>query len=158
MNNEKTLNNDSKQYIIFDLEEEEYGINIQEIESISKIQSITRVPKAVQYIKGVINVRGDIIPVMSLRLKLGFGEDVFTGTSRTIIIKNEEDSLAIIVDKVKEVVEIDAKNIESPQEINTRVGADFVKGIGKINNRIVTLININRLIENLQEEINVTLG
>ncbi|OGO88280.1 MAG: hypothetical protein A2Y24_08870 [Clostridiales bacterium GWE2_32_10] len=154
MKNEKNLNsNDIKQYIIFDLEEEEYAISIEEIESINRIQSITRVPKSPYYINGVINVRGDIIPVMSLRKKLDFYEDVFTNSTRIIIIKKQDASIAIIVDKVKEVIGLDSKNIESFQETNSKMGADFIKGVGKINNRIVTIINIGKLIENIEDEL-----
>ena len=154
MKNEKNLNSsDIKQYIIFDLEEEEYAISIEEIESINRIQSITRVPKSPYYINGVINVRGDIIPVMSLRKKLDFYEDVFTNNTRIIIIKKQDASIAIIVDKVKEVVGLDSKNIESVQETNSKMGADFIKGVGKINNRIVTIINIGKLIENIEDEL-----
>ncbi|HBY20229.1 MAG TPA: chemotaxis protein CheW [Clostridiales bacterium] len=142
-----------KQYIIFDLEEEEYAISIEEIESINRIQSITRVPKSPYYINGVINVRGDIIPVMSLRKKLDFYEDVFTNSTRIIIIKKQDASIAIIVDKVKEVIGLDSKNIESFQETNSKMGADFIKGVGKINNRIVTIINIGKLIENIEDEL-----
>ncbi|HCC08291.1 MAG TPA: chemotaxis protein CheW [Clostridiales bacterium] len=154
MNNQKDLNSSEvKQYITFDLEEEEYGINIEEIESINRIQGITRVPKAPAYINGVINVRGDIIPVMSLRKKLNFEDDAFTNNSRIIIIKKQDASIAIIVDKVKEVVGLDGKNIETVQELNTKIGIDFIKGVGKIDNRIVTIININKLIENIEEEL-----
>lgn len=158
MKDEKALNiGDVRQYIIFDIQEEEYAINIEEIESINRIQKITRVPKSPHYINGVINVRGDIIPVMSLRKKLNFPEDNFTNSSRIIIIKKQDESIAIIVDKVKEVIGLDAKNIESPQESNAKIGMDFIKGVGKIDNRIVTVININKLIENIEEELIGTL-
>ncbi|HAN10588.1 MAG TPA: chemotaxis protein CheW [Clostridiales bacterium] len=158
MNNEKVINaSEVKQYIIFNLAEEEYGINIEEIESINRIQGITRVPKAPTYINGVINVRGDIIPVMSLRKKLNFEEDTFTNSSRIIIIKKQDASIAIIVDKVKEVVGLDSKSVESVQESNTKIGIDYIKGVGKIGNRIVTIINISKLIENIEEELIVGL-
>lgn len=152
MKDEKSVN-ESKQYIVFDIEEEEYAINIEEIESINRIQSITRVPKSADYVEGVINVRGDIIPVMSLRKKLNFSPDVFSNSSRIIIMKKQDSIIAMIVDKVREVIGIDSNNIESPQEVNAKVGIDFIKGVGKIENRIVTIININKLVENIEEEL-----
>lgn len=150
MSEEKAVstNTDSKQYIIFDLDNEEYGINIEVIESINRMINITRVPKAPNYVNGVINVRGDIIPVMSLRKKLNFSDDEFTNFTRIIILKDKEESIAVLVDKVKEVVEIETNDIDSVQEV--KIGSSFVKGIGKINSRIVTLLNIEKLIESIE--------
>ena len=94
----------SKQYIVVDLGNEQYGIDIQYIDNIVRMQRITRVPKAQNFFKGVINLRGEVIPVMSLRLKFDFEEEEYTNKTRILIIKPDaQASVGIIVDAVKEV-------------------------------------------------------
>ena len=96
---------DSKQYIVVELGNEQYGIDIQYIDNIVRMQRITRVPKAQTFFKGVINLRGEVIPVMSLRLKFDFEEEEVTGKTRILIIKpDSQASVGIIVDAVKEVL------------------------------------------------------
>ena len=90
-----------------------YGIDISYVDNIVRMQKITRVPKAQPYFKGVINLRGEVVPVMSLRLKMGLEDDVFTNTSRIIILKIEQKGvLGIIVDEVKEVVTLGSEEID----------------------------------------------
>lgn len=101
-----------EQYIVVKIGNEQYGINIQYIDNIVRSQKITRVPKTQKYYKGVINLRGEIIPVMSIRLKLGLEDDVFTDKTRIIIVKVENATIGVIVDQVKEVVTLDEENTE----------------------------------------------
>ena len=98
---------DSKQYIVVELGNEQYGIDIQYIDNIVRMQRITRVPKAQHFFKGVINLRGEVIPVMSLRLKFDFEEEEYTNKTRILIVKPDaQASVGIIVDAVKEVLTI----------------------------------------------------
>ena len=97
--------NDAKQYIVVKIGSEQYGIDISYIDNIVRMQKITRVPKIQTYFKGVINLRGEIVPVMSVRKKMNLDDDVITNASRIIILKLEEKgTIGIIVDEVKEVV------------------------------------------------------
>ena len=97
--------NDAKQYIVVKIGSEQYGIDISYIDNIVRMQKITRVPKIQTYFKGVINHRGEIVPVMSVRKKMNLDDDVITNASRIIILKLEEKgTIGIIVDEVKEVV------------------------------------------------------
>ena len=90
-----------------------FTINIKYIDNIVRMQQITRVPKVDPYLKGVINIRGEIVPVMSVRMKMGLDEDVITGKSRIIILKTSEgDLVGIIVDQVNQVLTLDVNNIE----------------------------------------------
>ena len=99
--------NDAKQYIVVKIGSEQYGIDISYIDNIVRMQKITRVPKIQTYFKGVINLRGEIVPVMSVRKKMNLDDDVITNASRIIILKLEEKgTIGIIVDEVKEVVEL----------------------------------------------------
>lgn len=134
---------DGKQYIVVKLDSEQYGIDIQYVDNIVRMQRITRVPKAQEYFKGVINLRGEIIPVMSMRMKFGLGVDEYTNTTRIIIIKLEaQSSVGIIVDEVKEVVTLDEENIEKPAYNETDEKAAYLNGVGKHGDGLISLLNI----------------
>ncbi len=137
----------SKQYVVLNIGKEEYGIDIQKVQIIEKISAITRVPKAPIFIKGVINQRGEIKPIMSLRIKFGLPEIEYTDDTRIIIVKLEEDFIGIIVDSVKEVLPFSNENIESVQNITSGPGSEYVLGVGKVNERIVTLLDLEKLID-----------
>ena len=101
----ETVENIRKQYIVVKIGNEQYGIDISYVDNIVRMQKITRVPRVQNFFKGIINLRGEIVPVMSLRIRMELEEDVFTNASRIIILKIEQQSaLGIIVDEVKEVV------------------------------------------------------
>ena len=104
--NDKEVTNDVvKQYIVVSLGDEFFGIDIMNIDNIVRMQRITRVPKSLDYFKGVINLRGEVVPVMSLRRKMGLEDDVITNASRIIIVKIEgQYSVGILVDSVKEAI------------------------------------------------------
>lgn len=136
-----------KKYLIFKLGNEEYGIDIHKIITIIKHEmSIARVPKTPSYLKGVFNLRGEIIPVMSLRLKFGLPEDVFDEETRIIIIKLDEISVGLIVDSVSEVLELVEDATESIANIAGKLSLDYISGIGKMNGRIITLLNLENLV------------
>lgn len=144
---------DSKQYITIVLDKELYGIEIKYIHNIIIMQSITRVPKSQSYFKGVINLRGEVIPVMSLRQKFGMSEDDITDISRIIIIKPDVQAapVGIIVDEVKEVITLDKSEVENINYDENDTKATFNAGIGKIGQDLVTLLNIPGIIR--EEEI-----
>ena len=93
----ETVENIRKQYIVVKIGNEQYGIDISYVDNIVRMQKITRVPKAQPYFKGVINLRGEVVPVMSLRLKMGLEDDVFTNTSRIIILKIEQKGVLSLI-------------------------------------------------------------
>lgn len=138
---------DTTQYIVIKLGVEQYGIDIRYVDNIVRMQHITRVPKVQKYLKGVINLRGEVIPVMSLRLKMGFEEDEYTKTTRIIILKLEQHgTIGIIVDEVKEVVtlgngEIEKFSYDSKEEKNT-----WLTGVGKFNDQLISLLDLNAVI------------
>lgn len=138
---------DLKQYIVVNIGNEQYGIDIQYVDNIVRMQRITRVPKAQQFFKGVINLRGEIIPVMSIRLKFGLEEDVFTNATRIIIIKLEpQSSIGIIVDEVKEVVTLEESGIEKVTNSAVQDKNGYLSGIGKHNDSLISLLNISSVI------------
>jgi purine-binding chemotaxis protein CheW len=140
---------EGKQYIVVRLGSEQYGIDIQYVDNIVRQQRVTRVPKAQHYFKGVINLRGEIIPVMSLRLKFELEPDELTNATRIIIIKLEPQSaIGIIVDEVKEVVTLSSDSIEKPNASDTtsEVKSQYLSGIGKHMDGLISLLNIANVV------------
>lgn len=138
---------ESKKFLVFRLGNEEYGIDIHKIATIiEKNMNIARVPKTPRYLTGVINLRGEIVPVVSLRLKFGLPDDVFGDDTRIIIIKTEDMSIGLIVDSVAEVLELDEETTESMANITGELSFDYISGVGKVNGRIITLLNLEKLV------------
>ena len=138
---------ETNQYIVIQIGEEQYGIDIRYIDNIVRMQNITRVPKVQNYLKGVINLRGEVIPVMSIRIKMDLDEDVITRASRIIILKMEQQgNIGIIVDSVKEVVTLDASQIEKASYDNKAEKRNFINGIGKYDGGLISLLDLNMVV------------
>lgn len=133
---------ETKQYIVIKLGSEQYGIDIQYVDNIVRMQRITRVPKAQPYFKGVINIRGEIIPVMSLRLKFGLDADEYKNATRILIIKIEpQAAIGMIVDEVKEVIALEEEQIDRITNSNDEKNG-FLIGVGKQSDGLVSLLNV----------------
>ena len=139
-----TQEKETKQYIVVRIGGEKFGIDIGYVDNIVRMQKITRVPKAQVYFKGIINLRGEIVPVMSARIKMGLEDDVYTNASRIIILKLEEKGeLGLIVDEVLVVDEIEKPNIDA----STTGKGLFINGIGKNGDELISLFEINAIVE-----------
>lgn len=135
---------DTTQYIVIIMGDEQFGIDIKYIDNIVKMQHITRVPNVASYIKGVINLRGEVLPVMSLRLKMGLEDDVATRATRIIILKLEQyGMLGIIVDEVKEVLTLEESEIEKVASNSKEERDGFVYAVGKYEGTLVSLLDLN---------------
>jgi len=143
-NGEFIVEENRVQYIVIKLGEEQYGIDIKYVDNIVRMQSITRVPHVPEYIKGVINLRGEVIPVLSLRLKMHLEDVDVTNASRIIILKLEQYGLiGFIVDEVREVVTLGDSQIEKMSYDGTDDKQVFVSAVGKVNNELVSLLDMN---------------
>lgn len=136
----------TKQYIVVKLGVEQYGINIQYVQNIVRMINITRVPKAPYYIKGVVNLRGEIIPVMSIRLKFDLPADEYSNNTRIIFVKLDGNEIGLIVDEVKEVIQLSNDDIDVISHDGTDEKDNYVFGVGKVGASLVTLLNIEELI------------
>lgn len=144
VNNEVKTEGDSIQYIVIKLGAEQYGIDIKYVDNIVRMQHITRVPKVAAYLKGVINLRGEVIPVMNLRLKMGLPEQEATKASRIIILKLEQHgTIGFIVDEVREVVTLSPDQIDKVTYDANDDKPNFVFGIGKYENELISLLDMN---------------
>ena len=135
------------QYIVIRLGEEQYGINIGYVDNIVRMPRVTRVPKSQPYYIGVINLRGEVVPVMSLRKRFGLEADEYTGATRIIILKLKDQSMiGVIVDEVKEVVNLDPETIEKPNFKLDESNASYLTGIGKSGENLISLLNIENVV------------
>lgn len=149
---EVKLNTNVKQYIVIRIGNEQYGIDIQYVDNIVRMQRITRVPKAQSYFKGVINLRGEIIPVMSIRLKFGLEKDEVTNATRIIILKfDAQSAIGILVDEVKEVVTLEDSSIEKVAYAANDENLMYLSGIGKHEGSLISLLNIASVIADKEE-------
>jgi len=137
-------------HLIFQLQERGYGIPILTVNEIIGIMDITPIPKAPSFIKGIINLRGKIIPVMDLRLKFGMPEKEYDEQTCIIIVnvtfENVVKQIGVVVDIVSEVVDIPATEIEPPPKYGTQREEDFLNGIGKVKDKVVMLLDIEKVI------------
>ncbi|MCH5259038.1 MAG: chemotaxis protein CheW [Lachnospiraceae bacterium] len=135
---------ETTQFIVIRLGDEQYGIDIKYIDNIVRMQHITRVPKVDAYLKGVINLRGEVIPVMSIRIKMGLEADVETKSSRIIILKLEQQgTIGVIVDEVQEVVTLENDQIERIAYDSKEEKDSFLCGIGKCEGGLISLLDLN---------------
>ncbi len=132
------------QYIVIRLGAELFGIDIKYVENIVRMQRLTRVPKVPAYIKGVINLRGEVVPVVSLRLKMELEDDVIDKATRIIILKLEnEGNTGVMVDEVREVVTLSSDMIEKIS-FDTKEGkVSNITGVGKYQNELISILNMN---------------
>lgn len=141
------VQNERKQFIVVKLGGEQYGIDIRFVDNIVRMQKITRVPKVQPYFNGVINLRGEVVPVMSIRTKMGLLPDEFTNATRIIILKVEEQgALGIIVDEVKEVVTLGSEAIDKVAYDTMDEKTNFINGVGKNGEELISLFDINCII------------
>ena len=146
VNREGKSDLESFQFIVIRLGEEQYGIDIRYVDNIVRMQNITRVPKMPAYLKGVINLRGEVIPVVSIRLKMGLTESEHTRTTRIIILKTETSgNLGIVVDEVREVVTLREDNIEHVSREGRDGRASFINGVGKHGDELISLLELNAI-------------
>ena len=137
-------------YLTFKLAEEEYGLEILKVQEIIQMQEVTHVPKTPDFVRGVINLRGKVIPVIELKKK--FGMDASEDTDKTCIIVVQigegENTLTIgvIIDAVSEVLDIDASNIQETPSFGSDVNTDFILGIGKIGDNVKMLLDIDKVL------------
>lgn len=137
-------------YLTFKLGAEEFGLEILKVQEIIKMMEVTRVPRIPDYVRGVINLRGKVIPVVDLRLKFGMEARETTDKTCVIVVQVRHGegivTLGTIVDEVSEVLDVAADQIEPTPEFGTSVDTDFILGMGKIGKRVVMLLDVDKVL------------
>lgn len=133
--------------IVFQLKNEEYAIPVQQVRSIEKVQHITRVPRTPKFVKGVINLRGVVTPIIDLRERFGIEAIPFNEQTRIIIVALDDMEVGLIVDAANDVLDLPVKSIEPPPEVIEAVEADYIKGVAKVGKRLLILLHLEKVLE-----------
>ena len=148
----KNMHDREGKYLTFTLANEEYGIGILKIKEIIGMMQITSVPQTPEYVKGVINLRGKVIPVVDLRLRFGMGAIDYTERTCIIVVEIEGQSgtvmIGIVVDAVSEVLNIKAEEIEDTPTFGTKLNTDYILGMAKMERGVKILLDIDEVLSN----------
>jgi purine-binding chemotaxis protein CheW len=143
-----------QQYLTFFLADEEYAINIQRVKEIIEYTTVTKVPKVPEWIRGVINLRGNVVPVVDLAVRFGLAEGPVTKTTCIVIVEVEQDSertaMGVIADAVNQVIDLTPKDIEEPPAFGTRVRLEYLFGMGKLGKKFALILNIDTVLSNTE--------
>jgi len=153
MREKKEKQEETTQIIVFKLGEEEFGVNILQVREIEKLDlGITRVPRAPHFVEGIINLRGEIIPIVDLRKRFGLTLPEVGINSRVIIVEVGEAQVGMLVDGVEEVLRIPVSAIEPAPTITKGVDAYFLAGVAKVGERLIVLLNLERTLSPEEEK------
>ena len=137
-------------YLTFELGGEVYGLEILKVQEIIGIMNVTRVPRTPEFVRGVINLRGQVIPVIDLRLKFGLESREDTEKTCIIVVQvvcaDSEVTMGIIVDEVSEVLDIELEQIEGTPSFGSSVDTDFILGMGKIAEKVVMMLDVDKVL------------
>ncbi len=143
---------DDKQYLTFMIGDEYYGVNILKVQEIKGYTDVTRIPNTPDYIKGVLNLRGTIVPIVNLRMKFGMEQIDNTAVTVIIVVMVKGRVTGMIVDTVSDVLTLPAKEVKPPPSFGTNVDTSFIDGIGTSEERLVTLLDIDRVLTDQERE------
>jgi purine-binding chemotaxis protein CheW len=141
------------QLVGFNLVDEEFGVDIQQVQEINRMVEITPVPRTPDFVEGVINLRGKVIPVIQLRKRFGHETKEVDKETRIVIVEVLSKVLGLVVDSVSEVLRIPANIIEPPPDIITGVEAEYIKGVAKLENRLLILLDLDKVIRQDMAEV-----
>lgn len=140
------LTSDGNQYLTFVLGEEHYGVDILRVQEIKGFAAVTRIPNTPPHIKGVLNLRGAIVPIVDLRNKFGMEKVEITMFTVIVVVVVRDRVMGIVVDAVSDVLDIAAKDIQPPPNFGIRVDTSFIQSIAKAGDKLITLLDIDRVL------------
>src|SRR5437764_5959127 len=143
---EMAVNGDERQLVVSQLGAELYGVEISRVHEIIRLQSVTRVPKAPAFVEGVINLRGKVIPVVDLRRRFGLPTADHTRASRIVVVEIGDQVVGIIVDGVSEVLRVSSLIVEPPSPVVAGIDSEYLHGIAKLPERLVILLDLDRIL------------
>lgn len=142
------------QLVTFRIGEEEFGVDILAVQEIIRLMQITMVPRAPQFIEGVINLRGKVIPVVNMRSRFNKPAVEHDNNTRIVVMEMEQKIVGFLVDAVSEVLRIPAATVEDPPPVVAGIGSEYIRGVGKLDDRLLILLDL----DNLLSDISVDLG
>ncbi len=146
LNQQIGLTTDGSQFLTFQLGEELYGVDILRVQEIKGYTAVTRIPNTPPHIKGVLNLRGTIVPIVELRTKFGMPTIDYTMFTVIVVVVVRDKVMGLVVDAVSDVLNIDRKDIQPAPQFGARVDVSFLNGIGKSGDKLVALLDMDRLL------------
>ncbi|MEI8014435.1 MAG: chemotaxis protein CheW [Nitrospira sp.] len=148
LNRQIGLTTAGNQFLTFQLGDELYGVDILRVQEIKGYTTVTKIPNTPSHIKGVLNLRGTIVPIIELRTKFGMPTIDYTMFTVIVVVVVQEKIMGLVVDAVSDVLDIDRKDIQPPPEFGTKVDVSFINGIGKSGDKLIALLDMDRLLTN----------
>lgn len=142
------------QQVVFKLDKEEYGLDIMKVNGIEKYQEVVKIPNAPAYIEGMINLRGEVLPIFNLRKKFNLVDKAFDEDTKIIVAYTKDIKVGFIVDSVSEILQIDEADIETAPKLVTGIDRKYIKSVAKMNNRMVVLVDIDLIVTD-EEKISI---
>jgi purine-binding chemotaxis protein CheW len=137
---------DGNQFLTFQLGDEVYGVDILRVQEIKGYTTVTKIPNQPSYIKGVMNLRGTIVPIIELRTKIGMETIDYTAHTVIVVVVVQDRIMGFVVDSVSDVLNISKQDIQAPPEFGTKVDVSFLNGIAQCGANLIALLNIDRLL------------
>ena len=142
----ETLQQDEQQLVVFDLSSEAYGVDIGAVREIIRLQDITKVPRTPEFVEGVINLRGKVIPVVDLRKRFGLPAEEESKENRIVVVDIGAQDIGVIVDAVTEVLRIATESVEPPASVITTADSEYLLGIAKLDSRLIILLDLEQVL------------
>jgi purine-binding chemotaxis protein CheW len=149
---------DTEHLATFVLDREEYGVDVRQVQEIRRVGEITAVPRAPEFVRGVINLRGRVLPVLDLKRKLGLGEVEVGRAARIVVVRTQGRMLGLLVDGASQVLKVPVSRVEAPPEEVVERGGDYIRAVAKLDDRLIILIDLERLLAHELREAPVAAG
>jgi purine-binding chemotaxis protein CheW len=140
------------QLVVFDLADEVYGVDIARVDEVIRMPAITRIPRAPEFVEGVTNLRGKVIPVVDLRRRFGLAMADIQASSRIVVVYIGSHTIGLIVDGVSEVIRVASSAIEPPSTVVTSVDSAYLRGIAKVDDRLVILLDLDYVLGSAEKD------
>jgi len=134
------------QLVIFRLDETEFGVPIDQVRRLERLKVVTRVPRAPHFLEGVVNIRGDVVPVVNLKKRFGLATTPCDDKSRIVVVALEDQLVGLMVDAVREVLWFPASQIDPPPSMVARIDGAYLTGVGRLADRRIILLNLERVL------------
>ncbi len=143
---------ETRQLVVFSIADEVYAVDIHQVKEIIRVPEITRVPRTPEFVEGVVNLRGSVIPVIDLRKRLGFEAGEAGRDQRIVVMEMGEQTVGMIVDSVSEVLQVAVEDIEPPSPYVLSIDSQYIVGIAKLEERLVILLDADRVLSAEERE------
>lgn len=141
-----------KQYVVFKLENESYAVDIKNVSEITELKESTKVPNAPNFVDGIINLRGNVIPIINLKKRFNIEDGKLSKETRIIVVNINDKKTGFVVDAASEVLTINEKDIDPPSNIITGEDRQFIIGIGKVKERILIILDLEKILSEEQKQ------